>query len=301
MKVSAVIPAYNASETILSCLETVLPQVEETIVVDDGSVDGTADLVRRAFPAVTVVAQSNQGVSAARNAGMAAATGDYLVFVDADDALYPGAVPAACEALAPTTDILILRSFTGGAEQYPWKSRFREGSDYGRDDIVDSGYMRGSVWGCLYRREYLEQIRLRFPVGISMAEDQLFLNAAFAGGARVRFRDIKFYEFNERPGSASRSYDDRYFHRLSAALAAAPGMISDPALCAHVRLSILLGMTTVAIRTGRNPAWVMQTAKLGEVLPLPVFDMKKGRAAARLANFSYPILYRVLQIRELLS
>lgn len=74
-------------------------EVLEVVVVDDGSHDGSAEHVRREFPAVKVIKQANAGVAAARNAGIAATRGDWIAFLDADDVWLPGKL-AAQHALA---------------------------------------------------------------------------------------------------------------------------------------------------------------------------------------------------------
>jgi glycosyltransferase involved in cell wall biosynthesis len=91
--VSAIIPAYNCAAYIGSSVKSVLTQTYprvECIVVDDGSTDGTGSLIEEEFgPSVTLIRQSNRGVSAARNAGAKAARGAYLAFLDADDLWLP--------------------------------------------------------------------------------------------------------------------------------------------------------------------------------------------------------------------
>ena len=85
---SVVIPAFNAAATLARAIESVQAQswpVHEIIVVDDGSTDATAEVARRFAGAVRLIRQTNSGVSVARNAGAAAATGDWLAFLDADD------------------------------------------------------------------------------------------------------------------------------------------------------------------------------------------------------------------------
>ncbi|WP_405857432.1 glycosyltransferase [Streptomyces sp. NBC_00090] len=99
--VSVVIPAYNSSRTLDACLRSVFAQthpVHEVIVVDDGSTDRTAEIAR-AHPCVLIGGRGNHGVSAARNAGIAAATGDVLFFLDSDEALTPDSVANALEIL----------------------------------------------------------------------------------------------------------------------------------------------------------------------------------------------------------
>lgn len=91
---SVVIPLYNKSPHIIGTLQSVLAQSlrpEEIIVVDDGSTDGGAEAVERfAANGVTLIRQGNNGVSAARNAGVRHAASQYIAFLDADDQWQPG-------------------------------------------------------------------------------------------------------------------------------------------------------------------------------------------------------------------
>ena len=85
--ISVVVPSFNAAEFLPSALETIRAQRYanlEVMVVDDGSTDGTAAVVRQ-WPEVRYIRQENAGPSAARNAGIAAASGEILGFLDADD------------------------------------------------------------------------------------------------------------------------------------------------------------------------------------------------------------------------
>ena len=85
--VSVVVAVYNGGRYLSSALDSVFAQDYrplEVILVDDGSTDDTVE-VARSYPEVRILCQSNQGVAAARNAGIAAAIGDFLAFVDADD------------------------------------------------------------------------------------------------------------------------------------------------------------------------------------------------------------------------
>ncbi|MDO9391364.1 MAG: glycosyltransferase [bacterium] len=88
MDLSVVIPVYNAERNIGNCLDAVcnqsLPRERyEVIVVDDGSTDGTADIIRK-YPGVRLIQQHNQGPAAARNFGASQATGKIVVFTDSD-------------------------------------------------------------------------------------------------------------------------------------------------------------------------------------------------------------------------
>lgn len=89
---SVIIAVFNGARTITRAIESVLAQTHaahEIIVVDDGSTDATAEQVKHFGAAVTYIHQPNAGVAAARNAGVDAASGDWLAFLDADDYYYP--------------------------------------------------------------------------------------------------------------------------------------------------------------------------------------------------------------------
>ncbi len=101
-KVSVVIPTYNRRGTLGRALDSVLEQthpVHEVIVVDDGSTDGTAAWLREQYPQVHVIEQSNHGVSAARNHGIRVSSGQWLAFLDSDDAWLPKKLELQLKAL----------------------------------------------------------------------------------------------------------------------------------------------------------------------------------------------------------
>lgn len=92
VRFSVIIPAYNAEKTLGRAIESVMEQTwpaDEIIVVDDGSQDRTAEVAKEYGEVVRLVQQTNAGVSAARNHGAEASTGDWLAFLDADDWYFP--------------------------------------------------------------------------------------------------------------------------------------------------------------------------------------------------------------------
>jgi len=93
-EISVVMPAYNAALYITEAIHSVLNQsftYWELLVIDDGSTDNTAEIVKPflADPRITLISQTNKGVSAARNVGINTAKGKYVAFLDADDAFLP--------------------------------------------------------------------------------------------------------------------------------------------------------------------------------------------------------------------
>jgi glycosyltransferase involved in cell wall biosynthesis len=95
--VSVIIPTYNRVDFLKEAVDSVLDQAYpevEVIVVDDGSTDGTPDLLARYGEAVRIIRQDNAGVSAARNAGIRRATGRLIALLDSDDLWLPGKLAA---------------------------------------------------------------------------------------------------------------------------------------------------------------------------------------------------------------
>ena len=98
--VSVIVPCYNDARYIAEALDSAFGQLHaqiEVIAVDDGSTDNTAEILV-GYPAVRLVRQDNAGVAAARNAGLAVATGEFVVFLDQDDRLHLRAISTALQA-----------------------------------------------------------------------------------------------------------------------------------------------------------------------------------------------------------
>ena len=158
--VSVVIPTYNSvgfiEETVESVRAAGWPDLE-IVAVDDGSKDGTPDLLS-AMPDVRVIRQANAGDSAARNAGLAHVSGEYVLFLDHDDLLLPGAIAhhlaaiersSACDFVVGSNLLINSRGEDVGVNMLePRAVSFRD---------VALG-MTPSFSQCLYRRTALERI-----------------------------------------------------------------------------------------------------------------------------------------------
>lgn len=137
--VSVIIPAYNAAEFISEALESVLVQTYrplEIIVVDDGSRDGTSAVVERfVSKGVRLILQENAGPSAARNRGIAAATGNYIAFLDADDLWMPETVQKLVSYIVNNPDVRLAFGDAGsfGPEGVLFDSAFKK---YGFPDLA---------------------------------------------------------------------------------------------------------------------------------------------------------------------
>jgi teichuronic acid biosynthesis glycosyltransferase TuaG len=112
IRFSVIIPAWNAERTIVTAVESCLNQSRqphEIIVIDDGSTDGTKALLEARYGAhIKLVQQKNSGPSAARNAGVAIATGTHIAFQDADDFWHPEKLGILAEVLTQQPEIAFL-------------------------------------------------------------------------------------------------------------------------------------------------------------------------------------------------
>ncbi len=103
MKISVIIPTHNRRDLIDRAIRSVLAQtypVCEILVVDDGSTDGTDELIVTDFPQVRLIRQANHGVSSARNVGISQSFGDWLAFLDSDDEWLPDKLKRQVEELS---------------------------------------------------------------------------------------------------------------------------------------------------------------------------------------------------------
>lgn len=149
--VSVVIPAFNAQTYLADCLASVQAQRGEfgmeVFVVDDGSTDGTAGIAQR-HPGVTLLRQPNRGPSAARNAGIEAAGGEFVAFLDADDLWPEGKLAAQLAVLQrhPEAGLVF-----GDCQQFNAERRWPQtefeaahlgGAAWGNDETVPDAYPR---------------------------------------------------------------------------------------------------------------------------------------------------------------
>ena len=187
MKYSVIIPVYNCVRYLEDCVNSVFSQKTdsdyEIILVDDGSTDGSSllcDRLRQMHPCVRVIHQVNQGVSAARNTGICAAEGAYLLFLDADDLWKEGLLQHMDIATKYHPDVVqfgFCTFYEDGrtAEYFPPPA---VGGETGRayiSRILSQGHMLvGSSCINAHRKDMLQQHKLLFPVGVAYGEDLLF-------------------------------------------------------------------------------------------------------------------------------
>ena len=225
-KVSVVVPVYNVAEYLPRCLDSLAAQSLESldvILVNDGSTDGGGDILRgyaakeRRF---RVIEKANGGCSAARNAGLDAATGEYVGFVDADDWVDPDMF-AHLQAMAGSADADVAQCGFGFYFQDENRHEVRDNSLIPPLLARTGGTLRGAeavlfddvaIWKNVYRRSMLESRSLRFDETMAIGEDAPFHLTALCLARRIAASDRAMYHYRkERPGQATTISDTRLF------------------------------------------------------------------------------------------
>ena len=220
MKLSIIIPTYNAEAYLPQCLDSILAQEHsgcEVIVVDDGSTDGTAALLER-YPDVKVIHQANRGMSTARNRGLDEARGEYILFVDSDDLLTDGALTTLVAELSGE-DIIAFNAKklhdATGQQTYNPTIREPETTDgwtyFCRHRLEATDIHFVCIWQRAYRRKFLIDNNLRFTDGILRAEDDLFTTQAMLAAKTLRTITPCLYIYRIRANSITTTVDRRRF------------------------------------------------------------------------------------------
>ncbi|MGI4800440.1 MAG: glycosyltransferase family 2 protein [Janthinobacterium lividum] len=211
--VSVVVPAYNVAGFIGPCLDSVLAQsllAWECLVVDDGSRDDTAERVTRfTDPRIRLLRQANGGVSAARNAGLAAARGTAVMFLDGDDLLHPTALARLDAAL---------RDHAGAVAAFgSFVKLLADGTPYPQQKpLAQHRYPSGDVLLPMIRENFLANgghVLVRtdaaqriggFDVALRLSEDWEFWCRLAAQGTFQFIGPVpEVFSLRVRPGSAS--------------------------------------------------------------------------------------------------
>lgn len=210
---SLIIPVYNSQKTIKRTLLSVLKQTfssYEVIVVNDGSSDTTANILQEfsAYSQVTVIHQINAGVSAARNSGMQQASGEYVLFLDADDWVDDNFLMIFKHNLdawpAESVDLMVGNlndNRVGKVSQAGFFSNEDIPYVLGELEMSDNiGYLHNKC----YRRQIIEELNLRFLEGISMSEDLLFNLKFFSCISNFLVTPGAAYHYEDVEGSLSK-------------------------------------------------------------------------------------------------
>ena len=204
---SVIVPVYNVEQYLEQCLESLLAQDYgnyEVICVNDGSTDGSREILtawESRMPQMRVIDRENGGLSAARNTGLKAASGDYVVFVDSDDWVEP----TMLSRLAPEIDGIDMLCFscrrTDNDAFDNITTEQTNGWDYYNLHALEARIIPFvCVWQRCYRREFLLDNRLWFREGI-LHEDNEFTPRACLKAKSIKVIPNVLYNYRVRPNS----------------------------------------------------------------------------------------------------
>jgi glycosyltransferase involved in cell wall biosynthesis len=219
--VSVVIPVYNSAKYLHECLDSVIAQTFsdwEIVAIDDGSSDDSPailDEYAAKDSRIKVIHKANGGVSAARNDGLAAASGEYVLFADSDDWLSDDALQVLFDATSNgAVDVAI-------ADHWQWKENGSESLHhfFAEDFLTDSlavirdvqrmvlykgyspypspncSYMFSALWTKLIRRTLLVDNGIRFSGSLKLYEDGLVALQVFQHAKSVCYRRVPVYHY----------------------------------------------------------------------------------------------------------
>lgn len=243
ISLSIIVPIYNVEKYVRSCVESLYHQglaedTFEVIIVNDGTEDNSMDVIAdiiNSHSNFTIINQQNQGLSIARNNGIAAAKGQYILFVDSDDLLVENSLmPILNKALETNVDIAVaefIETKGEGAEYHQPAIQYIEETSGKQLFLTD---FKNYVWHKLYKKKFLEENNLRFIPAI-FYEDIPFTHECYLKAGKCLRTNTILYLYRRRPDSITRSYFNKE-KRISSIIAITRTMELKPLIDNDIQL-----------------------------------------------------------------
>ncbi len=218
--ISIIIPVYNTVDYLDDYLQSILPQSDgtEIILIDDGSMDGSMEKIKRYeenYENIRSIMQPHRLQGAARNRGIHAANGKYIIFVDSDDMMAEGAI----QKLRQKMDRAPYDFITFDAEIIGEKKEGKTCAEYDRSGKVSAGIFSGlefwnryarkglipyTCWSMILRKSFIDSNKMAFQEGI-FYEDNVGVAKAFLNAGKICCIPEKFYIYRQRSNSTLNS------------------------------------------------------------------------------------------------
>ena len=280
--ISVIVPVYNGQDYLEDCIDSIEKQTYENteiIIINDGSTDDTASVcvrLREAYDNLHVITMEDGGVSAARNAGIDAANGVFVTFVDADDRLRPKTLRVLYDCIMRTGSDVAGCGFFSWIKEEEWEAFLREKCRIGRPvEYTPSQFLREQLlrgnsrcWSKLYRRSAIGE--LRFPQELSIGEDMLFLVRILPFLRKIAETDYPGYGYFQNPeGAMNREFSSKYMDQITCwELAREEALKLDPTVGIRAASLVITG--------------IMLTA--GKLAMLPFFERRKQKEYIKLCH-----------------
>lgn len=288
MKISFIVPCYNVEKYLYRCITSIYDQNLdiadfEVIAVNDGSTDNTLNILKSfKYENFHIINQKNQGLSGARNTGMAIATGKYIWFIDSDDFLYPGVTkPLLNRAEQYKLDILFfsMHEVNDNNRKLIYHSELSNYEVLSGENAILLNYRPNSVCASIYLNEFLRQ-RPQLKFYNKLYHQDVELNyRAIALAKRVMFIKEAPYIYEIHPQSISQSQNrDKIIKRL----------IDDTLIAISFRdFSQSISNRKVAKRIRQQSTSILLSVLVG--LNSIKYDYRKEVIKAMKANGTFPV------------
>ena len=303
VKVSVIIPIYNAKATILECLNALISQTYrqiEIILVDDGSTDGSKDEIESLIEKdkrISYYRKNNEGVSAARNMGLMKAKGKYIMFVDADDVVHCEMIKTMVTAYEKSNADLVVCKYTINKEDINNKNKnysvtkmYR--NSYLQETFIPTKQIAAFVWNRLYKADLISIQNLCFAEQIKVCEDTLFNYCYAMKCDKIVAIDtpLYFYNINDNSAMFSAKFNS---NKLTANLAY-DYMLSNEK---NKRIISYIEISCMQFNEIVNLQIIMQNIPVGEDVKRDIKHRLRLNAKAFLKaniSFKYKLAYPIL-------
>ena len=229
MLLSIIVPVYNVEAYLPRCLRSLLDQdldsrEYEVIVINDGASDRSLEIAESyalRFSNIVVHSQENQGLGAARNAGIQLAKGKFLFFVDSDDYIASNVLAGLIEVMTRLQlQVLAFAYLSTGMDGYVRRPGVQLEQSQDTDVVTGMQYMAAhrytnQAWGYILNREFLLDLGVRFEVG-RFVEDVLFTANVVSAASKMAYLPVDVYRYVQRPGSIMHTRTAAHTKRLLA-------------------------------------------------------------------------------------
>lgn len=226
--ISVIVPVYNGQDYLEKCVKSIENQTYkniEVIIVNDGSTDDTGEIcdrLKEEYDNVHVITMDDEGVSAARNAGVDVAKGDFITFVDADDRIMPDMLEVLYNGIVDTQSDICGCSFMIWKKEEQWQELLNthrtvnsiktyQGEDYLVKEILNGN---SRCWSKLYKRDAIG--KQRFQKNLTIGEDMLFLVDIIPSADKITELSFEGYGYYQNPnGAMNRTFTPRYMDQIT--------------------------------------------------------------------------------------
>ncbi|MGX1642347.1 glycosyltransferase family 2 protein, partial [Sphingobacterium sp. NPDC055431] len=224
--ISIIVPVYNAEKTLHICLDSLSSQTYKNlqiIFINDCSTDKSLQVLEKfrdqsQFDVEIIIHEVNRGVAAARNTGLDAVKGEYIYFVDADDAIDHDALELSAEkAEKENLDILGFSWYLTFEKNERKMNQPNFESPMEAIEKMMRGTMRWNLWLFLFKTKLFVDHNIRFIEGKNMGEDLMVAIKLFCSAKNVAYLDRHFYHYGQsNTASLTKTYSDSHIEQVSA-------------------------------------------------------------------------------------